>query len=70
MVFETKIFLLLFIWPIGQADNDPLWTIGQYMTVEECQSQVLELKSKMLTEHGSDARIEHQCFSAENLILK
>jgi len=70
MIFETKILLLMFIWPVGQADNDPLWTAGQYLTVEECETKAQELKALMLNDHGSDSRITYQCFSNENLIIK
>ncbi len=69
-MIDAKIFLLIFVWPEGQSEDNPRWMSDAYLTVESCEESALRLKTTIATEYGSDARLEHFCFHADDRLNK
>ncbi len=70
LVIEAKILLLMFVWPAGQAENNPLWINDVYATVESCEHEASERKAMIETEYGADARVVYYCFDADDRMDK
>ena len=67
-MIEAKIFLLIFVWPVGQVEDRALWTSDAFLTFASCEEGAGELIAKLALEYGSDSRIEHHCVHATDRI--
>lgn len=70
LVIEAKIILLMFVWPTGQMEDQPLWTDGIHPTLESCEQDALERKAKIGMEYGPDVQVAHYCFDAADRIVQ
>ena len=68
LVIEAKIALLMFVWPAGQLEGQPLWADGIHSTVESCERDAAERKAVIEMQFGPDARVEHYCFDIADRI--
>ncbi len=69
-MIEANIFLLMFVWPFGQAEGHPLWQSDAFLTFAECEKGAVKRKAEALVKYGPDTRIEHYCFDAADQIDK
>ncbi|MEP2102134.1 MAG: hypothetical protein ABJP02_11565 [Parasphingorhabdus sp.] len=65
---ELKIFLLLLVWPEGQDQSDPLWTIEPFETVAACQDYAIIAVEDAIKKHGANAQTQFQCLNKDSRI--
>ena len=63
---ELKYALLLFFWPVGAADEPPLWTSKYYEDYAECVADAPVVAERVRAEYGKDIKIQYQCFAHDN----
>ncbi|WP_373490140.1 hypothetical protein [Parasphingorhabdus sp.] len=69
-MIEAKIFLFLFVWPAGQAEDKPLWSSDAYLTIESCEESAVKLKAEIAAEYATYVRTEHHCVHADDRVGK
>ncbi|MEO9600482.1 hypothetical protein [Parasphingorhabdus sp.] len=69
-MIEAKILFLMFVWPVGQAEDRPRWTTEAFVTIESCEEAAMIWKDKSVAEYGSETRVEYYCFHADDRMSK
>ncbi len=65
---ELKIFLLLLVWPNGQDQSNPLWTIEPFETFAECQDYAVIAVEDAIKKHGANAQTHFHCLNKDSRI--
>lgn len=63
---ELKYALLLFFWPVGAAEDSPLWTSKYYESHAECMADAPAVAERVRAAYGKDVKIEYRCFSKDS----
>jgi hypothetical protein len=67
---ELKVFFLLLVWPDGQDQAEPLWTIETFETVAACKDYAAIAIEDATKKYGADIQTQFHCLNKDSRIAE